>query len=363
MPLNYNDLMAQYTQGFAQATPGQPYQPQAPQFGLLGGVSGGDWRSAAPQDFNAMAQGLLGGVYQPPTRSVDFRMFPAQPLPAPAPAAPGGGLPNGVGGTVAPVGNPINAADNYVLPGMGQAPTSPNNGGDAGDVYLSPIELVGIGGPSPISGLPSGPIGGGPSGIGSIDWNPGNSFVTQPGDGGMPMPIDAYAPVAGAPDYSTGDSSLTPLTPPDFATGPTAPPVAAPVASDPSYLQQIGAGLGSAWDYLSTNGGNVYDPARAAVDPAYAAAWSNVAAYHQAINGASSGATPGFGQLSGGGAGGIIWGAGAPGGSNGWGGDMNGNGTNDGGLVADIGGGLQNGNMVADPYYGALRFARTQSLL
>jgi hypothetical protein len=130
MPLNYNDLMAQYTQGFANAG-SEPYQPQAPQVGLLGGAGGGDWRAAAPQDFNAMAGGLLGGPYQAPPRSVDFRMFPAQPLPAPAPT-PGapiqGGLIPGVSPGVPNIGAPDFGMPVSMPPYFGPAPIGPGAG-------------------------------------------------------------------------------------------------------------------------------------------------------------------------------------------------------------------------------------------
>jgi hypothetical protein len=190
-----------------------------------------------------MAQGLLGGVYQPPVRSVDFRMFPAQPLPAPAPAAPGGGLPNGVGGTVAPVGNPLNSADIYAPPvapiAMPPAPVV-TDGGQYGDFV------------DPATGFDTGGV------YGDI----------APPPGLLPVPTNG-AVYGGAVDPNVGfDLGGVNAGIPVEAPGSLMPNLGVPNLSD------IGAGLGSAWDYLSTNGGNVYDPARAAVDPAYAAHWT-----------------------------------------------------------------------------------------
>ena len=84
----------------------------------------------------SMAGGLLGGSYQPPTRNVTFNMPTTLPPAAPAPMAPGGGIAPGTGGTVAPVGNPLNAADIYT---GGLAPSYVDSSGfDSGGVYYNP---------------------------------------------------------------------------------------------------------------------------------------------------------------------------------------------------------------------------------
>jgi len=334
MPLNFGDLMNQYAGQYAASLqPGAaPFVPSAGVgaqsfgFGPLSGTPTDSWRSIPnAMDFNAMAQGLSGGVYQPPVRNVNFN-FPTQGSPGSVPQVPPTqvGVPGVMPNNPFPVGGPIQS-----LP---PAPVVPPSG-EIGLIAPLPGGAT-IGGVDtlPISQMPLGPIGGGPSGVGSIDWTEGSSIVTAPGEG--------MGDVYGGPAISTGSSALSPVTLPGYATGVDAP--AAPVVSESSYLGQFGDALGGAWDYLATNGGNPYTPSTGNMnDPGYD--WSRTTTGDAGGVGHQLAGLLNMGVIEGGGFG-------------------SGSGEGGSGFVADFGGGLE-GNMLGDTYQGRLAFARTLGLL
>ena len=202
-------------------------------------------------DSNAQALMLSGGGgYQPPTRNI---------------AWPG-----------------LNFGSAASLPIPGSPPTNnpalPTGSSQPGSIPFVPpgsMPSVGMQPGLPPAGLPFMPGGG----LGVTGDFFGSGAILEPSFGVNNLPPQSIAafdpslpldPWAGL-DYGNSEGAFTGGIPPDA--------VAAPLQAPPSGLlgnlaQGIQAGGSNLWDALSTNMGNAYDPARAAVDPEYAAAWT-----------------------------------------------------------------------------------------